>query len=401
MLSIAVGVSMSSFFTSMIMGTPTQFRHPPAGALALPMLVSLGAGYELSSSSNLLTRAGWLMLLAVVGVQCWRMQRQRWVMPLAPPAAPPAPVVAQPESPSPLQILSSKVLQACGDAVVVSDGLDRVLMVNEAFLGMTGLSPSEVVGHSAELLGMPPLRDSHLGGVRGCLESSLRWTGESTQVRADGSQFNTWLAVSALRNEAGRITQHIRTFNDITVLKQQQRVLAEQARHDSLTGLPNRRAFGERLQQAMARARRNPQTLAVMYVDLDGFKTVNDVHGHAAGDQLLIEVGHRLNACVRLTDCVCRLSGDEFTVILEGAGPPEEVQRIGQRILERLSLPHAISGQSVVVTPSIGGTLFQLGDNAQSLCERADGTMYQAKHTGKARFVLNLGLPEPTGEQVG
>lgn len=400
MLFIAVGVSMSSFFTSMIMGTPNQFRRPPAGGLALPMLVSLGAGYDMSSSSNVLTHAGWLMLLAVVGLRCWHMQRQRWV-PEAPPAAPPTPVAVELASPSPLQILSSKVLQACGDAVVVSDGLDRVLMVNEAFLGMTGLSPSEVVGHSAELLGMPPLRDSHLGGVRGFLESGLRWAGESTQVRADGSVFDTWLAVSALRNEAGRITQHIRTFNDITALKQQQRVLSEQARHDSLTGLPNRRAFGERLKQAMARARRNPQTLAVMYVDLDGFKQVNDQHGHAAGDQLLIEVGLRLNGCVRLTDCVCRLSGDEFTVILEGAGPPEEVQRIGQRILERLSQPHAIGSQSLVVTPSIGGTLFQVGDSAETLCERADGTMYRAKHTGKARFLLDVNSPAPRGELVG
>jgi diguanylate cyclase (GGDEF)-like protein/PAS domain S-box-containing protein len=394
---------MSSFLTSMIMGTPNQFRHPPVGALALPMLVSLGAGYELSSSSDLMTHAGWLTLLAAVGFQCWRMQRQRWAPSASPVAAPTVHAASpMPElmEPSKLQILSSKVLQACGDAVVVTDGLDRVLMVNETFLGMTGLSPSEVVGHSAELLGMPPLRDSHLGGVRGSLEAGLRWAGESTLLRADGTQVDAWLAVSALRNEAGRITQHIRTFNDITALKQQQRVLANQARHDSLTGLPNRRAFGERLQQAMARARRHPQTLAVLYVDLDGFKTVNDVHGHATGDQLLIEVGHRLNACVRLTDCVCRLSGDEFTVILEGAGPPEEVQRIGQRILDRLSLPHAISGQSVVVTPSIGGTLFQVGDNAESLCERADGTMYQAKHAGKARFILSLPQAEPFPAQV-
>lgn len=356
------------------------------------MLASLGVGYELSSSNNLVVQAGSLLLLSLFGLQCWQMQRRRWTAP--PPAPIPSPVVIQP---SRLLTLSSEVLQACGDAVVVSDGFDRVMIVNEAFLAMTGLSPSEVIGHSAELLGMPPLRDSHLEGVRAALSSGLRWSGESTQVCGDGRQIDTCLTVSALRNASGGITQHIRTFNDITEIKQQQRVLAEQARHDSLTGLPNRRAFGERLHQAMSRARRQPQTLAVLYVDLDGFKQVNDDHGHAVGDQVLVEVSRRLDDCVRLTDCVCRLSGDEFTVILEGAGHPEEVKRIGQRILERLSLPHQLAGRSLVVTPSLGGTLFQLGDNADSLCRRADATMYEAKRAGKARFMLNV---QPSGARV-
>lgn len=377
----------------MIVGTPNVFRHPSAKGLALPMLASLGVGYELSSSSNLVVQGGSLLLLSLFGLQCWQMQRKRWT---APPVSAPIPAAAPPV-PSRLQTLSSEVLQACGDAVVVSDGFDRVMIVNEAFLSMTGLSPSEVIGHSAELLGMPPLRDSHLAGVRSALACGLRWSGESTQVCADGQPIDTCLTVSALRNAAGEVTQHIRTFNDITEIKQQQRVLAEQARHDSLTGLPNRRAFNERLQQAMSRARRQPQTLAVLYVDLDGFKQVNDDHGHAVGDQVLVEVSRRLDDCVRLTDCVCRLSGDEFTVILEGAGHPEEVKRIGQRILERLSLPHQLAGKSMVVTPSLGGTLFQQGDNADSLCRRADATMYEAKRAGKARFVLNV---QPSAQRV-
>lgn len=387
---------MNSFLT-MIVGTPIRLRHPSVRVIALPMLASLGVGYELSSSSNLVTQAGSLLLLGLLGFQCWRMQSPRWPRPQTAAHNPPPEVI---EPASRAQTLSSQVLQACGDAVVVSDGLDRIVMVNPAFLTMTGLSPSEVVGHSAELLGMAPLRDSHLNGVRNALQAALRWSGESTQTCADGQQIDTCLTVTALRNEAGQITQHIRTFNDITALKQQQRVLAEQARHDSLTGLPNRRAFTERLQQAMSRARRQPQTLAVLYVDLDGFKSVNDRHGHAVGDQLLVEVGRRLDACVRLTDCVCRLSGDEFTVILEGAGHPDEVQRIGNRILERLSAPHLLDGQRVVVTPSIGGTLFILGDNANTLCQRADATMYEAKRAGKARFVLNLHQTEKRQVQV-
>jgi diguanylate cyclase (GGDEF)-like protein/PAS domain S-box-containing protein len=284
--------------------------------------------------------------------------------------------------------LASRVIEETGDAVVVSDALDRVVMVNPSFSLLSGLSPSEALGRSAELLGLPPLREAHLPGIEHALKQGQRWAGESHQVCPQGRTLDTWMSVSALRNEAKRITQHIRVFSDISALKAQQRELAEQARHDSLTGLPNRRAFGERLTQAMARARRHPQTLALLYVDLDGFKAVNDRHGHAAGDRLLADVAKRLLKCVRLTDCVCRLAGDEFTVILESAGQPGEVDRICQRIVEQVSVPHLIGMRNEVVSPSVGVAVFEAHDTADSLCQRADGAMYEAKRAGKGRFVV-------------
>lgn len=293
--------------------------------------------------------------------------------------------------------LASRVIDETGDAVVVSDAVDRIVMVNPAFLNLTGMTPTEVIGRSAELLGMPPLRESHLPGVTQALRSGQRWSGESHQVCQDGRNLDTWLSVSTLRNDMQKVTQHIRLFSDISVLKAHQRELAEQARHDSLTGLPNRRAFGERLTQAMARARRNPQTLAVLYVDLDGFKGVNDRYGHAAGDRLLAEVATRLLVCVRLTDCVCRLAGDEFTVILEGAGNPGEVVRICQRIVERLCQPHDMNGDAVVVSPSIGAAVMQAGESSDALCQRADAAMYSAKHAGKACFVMSK---DPVGSDA-
>lgn len=297
-------------------------------------------------------------------------------------------VTAQREAAAQLK-LASRVIDETGDAIVVSDAVDRIVMVNPAFLNLTGLTPAEVVGRSAELLGMPPLRESHLPGVTQALRGGQRWSGESHQVCQDGRNLDTWLSVSTLRNDLQKVTQHIRVFSDISVLKAHQRELAEQARHDSLTGLPNRRAFGERLNQALARARRNPQALGVLYVDLDGFKGVNDRYGHAAGDKLLTEVARRLLTCVRLTDCVCRLAGDEFTVILEGAGNPGEVVRICQRIVERLSVPHDMDGDAVVVSPSIGAAIMQAGESGDALCQRADAAMYAAKHAGKAGFVMS------------
>jgi diguanylate cyclase (GGDEF)-like protein/PAS domain S-box-containing protein len=284
--------------------------------------------------------------------------------------------------------LASRVIDETGEAVVVSDAVDRIVMVNPAFLNMTGLTPAEVIGHSAELLGLPPLRESHLPGVMDALHAGQRWCGESRQVCQDGRTLDTWLSVCALRNDAQKITQHIRLFSDISVLKAHQRELADQARHDSLTGLPNRRAFGERLGQAAARARRSEQVLAVLFLDLDGFKGVNDRYGHAAGDKLLVEVAARLLTCVRLTDCVCRLAGDEFTVILEGAGNADEVVRICQRIVERLALPHEFGGEAVVVTPSIGAALMRPNETPDVLCQRADTAMYAAKRAGKSTFVL-------------
>lgn len=292
--------------------------------------------------------------------------------------------------------MASRVIEETGDAVVVTDAVDRVVMVNPAFLNLTGMSPSEALGQSAELMGLPPLRESHLPGIAQALRSGQRWSGESRQICQDGRELDTWMSVSTLRNELHKVTQHIRVFSDISVLKAHQRELVEQARHDSLTGLPNRRAFGERLKQAVARARRNPAALVVVYVDLDGFKAVNDRHGHAAGDQLLVEVAKRLLQCVRLTDCVCRLSGDEFTVILEGAGDTAEVRHICQRILDRLCIPHEIGASSLVVSPSIGAAIYEAGEDIDVTCQRADSAMYAAKHAGKAGFVLSQPSALPT-----
>jgi len=289
--------------------------------------------------------------------------------------------------------LASRVIDETGDAVMVTDAMDRVVMVNPAFLRMSGLRQHEVMGRDAELLGLAPLRESHLIGIQDTLQGGPRWAGESPLVGPDGLLLETWLGVSVLRNEAQQVTHHIRVFSDISQLKAQQRELAEQARRDSLTGLPNRREFADRLRLAMARARRQPQTLALMYVDLDGFKAINDQLGHAAGDQLLIEVARRMEDCVRTTDCVCRLSGDEFTVILEGAGHTDEVRRIASRIIERLAQPWQIDHHTVQARASLGAALWTLDETADALCQRADTAMYAAKHAGKGRFVLDTEGP--------
>jgi diguanylate cyclase (GGDEF)-like protein/PAS domain S-box-containing protein len=275
--------------------------------------------------------------------------------------------------------------------MVITDALDRIVLINPAYVRLCGIEPSSLMGQSAELQGMAPLRASHLQGIDTALRDGGRWSGESSLRDASNQEHELWLVVSTLRDAEQRITHHIRMFQNIEPLKAQLRAMAEQARMDSLTNLPNRRAFSEHLFQAMARTRRYPKTLAIMSVDLDGFKAVNDTHGHAVGDQLLQHVAKRLGACVRTTDIVCRLGGDEFMVILEGAGMPHEVERIGKRILTCLSEAYTLAGHHIKATPSIGVVIHHVDESEQDLLRRADATMYAAKHAGKARMIMDTG----------
>ncbi len=173
---------------------------------------------------------------------------------------------------------------------------------------------------------------------------------------------------------------------DVTDRKEAERALAGLAHLDPLTRLGNRRDFERRLGEAHARALRSGKNLALLFIDLDGFKAVNDTHGHAAGDGLLVSVGQRLQACVRQTDSVSRLGGDEFTVLLENAGTPEDIGELCGRIVESLSHPHLIGIHAVISTPSIGAAVLAPGDTLQSLQARADAAMYRAKQAGKAGY---------------
>jgi diguanylate cyclase (GGDEF)-like protein len=277
--------------------------------------------------------------------------------------------------------------------MVLSDALDRVVAVNAAFGKLVQCDPAEVLGQPAELLGVAPLRAAHMSGIDVALRKGLPWSGDSAIIGAGGQTHDLWLGVSTVRDAERRITHHWRVFQDVRPLKDHILHLAEQARLDSLTGLPNRRSFGERLFRAMARARRYPRTLAIMCVDLDGFKSVNDNHGHQVGDELLVQVSRRLEACVRTTDSVCRMGGDEFMLILEGAGSAHEIERIGQRVLRCLTEGYAILGKHLHITPSIGAVVHDGNESDTELVQRADAAMYSAKHAGKCRLVL-VSAPE-------
>lgn len=293
-----------------------------------------------------------------------------------------------------LRLLEAAFEQS-GAAILITDGLDRIVMMNPAFMELSGHPLDTMLGQNAELMGMAPLRGTHLPELEQVLREGRRWSGESSLTTAQGDQLALWLNVSVVRDERQRVTHHCRVFQDVNPLKEQLRAMADQARHDSLTGLPNRRAFGEHLFKAMARTRRYPKTLAIMCVDLDGFKGVNDRHGHHVGDELLIQVARRLQACMRTTDIVCRMGGDEFMLILEGAGTTQDVQRMGMRVLTCLSEAYAIEGHHITVTPSIGAVMHDGQEPDTRLIERADASMYAAKNGGKGRLVMSIPQQDP------
>jgi diguanylate cyclase (GGDEF)-like protein/PAS domain S-box-containing protein len=293
-----------------------------------------------------------------------------------------------------LRLLEAAFEQS-GAAILITDGLDRIVMMNPAFMELSGHPLDTMLGQNAELMGMAPLRGTHLPELEQVLREGRRWSGESSLTTAQGDQLALWLNVSVVRDERQRVTHHCRVFQDVNPLKEQLRAMADQARHDSLTGLPNRRAFGEHLFKAMARTRRYPKTLAIMCVDLDGFKGVNDRHGHHVGDELLIQVARRLQACMRTTDIVCRMGGDEFMLILEGAGTTQDVQRMGTRVLTCLSEAYAIEGHHITVTPSIGAVMHDGQEPDTRLIERADASMYAAKNGGKGRLVMSIPQQDP------
>jgi diguanylate cyclase (GGDEF)-like protein len=205
-------------------------------------------------------------------------------------------------------------------------------------------------------------------------------------VRKDGSRFELEFAVT--RMGSGKTPQLVVVFRDISERKAAERALAQLALHDSLTGLPNRTSFERRIEEALQRRKRSGGQLALMLLDLDYFKKVNDSLGHAAGDMLLVAFAKRLQGALREIDLVARLGGDEFTVIAEGLKDSGDAVAIADKVIATMRDPIDVDGRALPVSTSIGIALYCEGDTAQTLMQRADKAMYEAKRAGRARYRL-------------
>ncbi|TDR48872.1 diguanylate cyclase/phosphodiesterase with PAS/PAC sensor(s) [Tahibacter aquaticus] len=284
--------------------------------------------------------------------------------------------------------IAAEVIRNMTEAVTVTDLDYHFTSVNLAFTRMTGYREDEVLGLNAAVLNSPQHAPEVYEQMRETLGQTGHWRGELWQRRKDGEEFLSWLELAEVRDGHGMRTHFVGVLADITDRKRAEQELRYLANYDTLTGLPNRTLLGERLGHAIMRARRNGRRVAVLFLDLDRFKHVNDSMGHAAGDRMLKAAGSRLRAHVRDSDTVARLGGDEFTVVLEDVHDGSEAEHIAQKLLLAFGEPLALdAGQEVVISPSIGISLYP--DHAQvptDLLKYADTAMYQAKESGRNTY---------------
>ena len=275
------------------------------------------------------------------------------------------------------------------EGMLITDASNVIVQVNRAFTEITGYTAQEVVGQSPRLLRSGRHDASFYAQMWESVNNTDGWQGEIWDRRKNGEIYPSWVTITSVKSGEGKVTHYVGTHTDITARKTAEDEILQLAFYDSLTQMPNRRLLLDRLQQALASSARNGHCGALLFIDLDHFKTLNDTLGHDKGDLLLQQVALRLVTCVREGDTVARLGGDEFVVMLEGLSEsPEEAatqaETLGEKILTTLNLPYLLASHEYRSTPSIGVTLFSDHHNSiEELMKQADLAMYQSKAAGR------------------
>jgi diguanylate cyclase (GGDEF)-like protein/PAS domain S-box-containing protein len=285
-----------------------------------------------------------------------------------------------------MQLLAS-AFQYSGEAILITDRENRIVTVNPSFTQLTGYTAEEAIGRDPRFLsaGRTSLRDYELMW-QGINERGF-WQGEIFDRRKDGGIYPKWMSISVIRDEAGEIRYHIAHFTDISAERAVEAQLAHVAHHDVLTGLLNRFSMVSQLEQALASARRDNSRLAVVFIDLDRFKVINDTLGHHVGDELLKAVAGRLRDSVRDSDVVARIGGDEFVIVLTGFDHMASVGVVAEKLVFNVGEPYCIEGHDLYTSPSIGIAIFPSdGADGETLLKNADAAMYHAKAAGRNNF---------------
>ncbi|MGE5469652.1 MAG: EAL domain-containing protein [Bacteroidota bacterium] len=284
-------------------------------------------------------------------------------------------------------LLAQKVFEVNSDAIMITDARNRIVSVNPAFEAITGYSGAEVRGQDPRIMGSGRHDAGFFGAMWRALQNEGHWSGEIWDRRKDGTDYPKWLNIDTLRNGAGDITHHVAVFSDITDRKASEERIRYLAHHDPLTALPNRFTLLAHLEHALARARRSGAKVALMFIDLDDFKAINDTLGHHVGDLLLCEVARRISGAVRNSDILARLGGDEFVIVLEGGELSRATSMVAGKIIESVGRICQIEHHELHTTPSIGISIYpDDGSDIESLMKNADTAMYNAKSAGRNNF---------------
>lgn len=287
--------------------------------------------------------------------------------------------------------LAALVYENSTEAIVVTDENGVIVGVNPAFVEITGYQLSEVIGRTMNLLASGRQSPAFYKKMWRQLQKTGRWRGDIWNRRKNGEEYAERLNISTCYNEDGTVFRRIGLFFDITQDKEREQQIWRQANHDHLTGLPNRQLFQGRLQKAMQDADERNKAFALIFLDLDLFKDVNDTLGHNVGDQLLKEASKRLLSCVRDTDTVARIGGDEFTVIVSDVPNQAVVERICEEILVKIAQPYQLGENVVTVSASIGVTMYpEDASDAGEILKNADMAMYAAKECGRNQYCFFL-----------
>jgi len=284
--------------------------------------------------------------------------------------------------------LAQQTYVSISEAIMITDVTTRIVEVNPAFERMTGYAREEVIGMRAALLRSPRHEADFFAGMWRDLEKNGHWVGEIWNQCRDGAVIPCWMHIDAVKEpKYGNVTHYVGVFSDISERKSVEDRISFLAHHDPLTGLSNRFSLDVVLPQSIALARRNGQQVALLFADLDHFKAINDTHGHATGDQVLIEVGRRLTQVVRESDFLARIGGDEFVILLNEVDDTDDALRVASQMMDAFRSPIIAGGTAVSVSLSIGISLFPVdGEEPSTLLGHADDAMYRVKTGGRSGY---------------
>jgi len=282
--------------------------------------------------------------------------------------------------------LAATVFQECPMGIIITDRNANILRINKAFTDITGYTGREVMGQNPRLLKSGRHDESFYQNFWASLNETGQWTGEIWNRHKNGDVYPQWASITVLRNNQGEVSHYIASFIDITDKKLSEQHIYRLAHFDALTNLPNRTLLSDRLDQAIAQAKRCGRKVAILFFDLDDFKLINDTLGHSAGDVLLQLIAGNLKASVREGDTVARLGGDEFVAVLSYITSAQDVIVVAEKILTAIRQPLSLEGRRVDISFSLGISLFpDDGKEAEALLKYADIALYRAKHKGKDR----------------